>query len=51
MWENEILGGPDYWINRIQYLKQPPILEPYWLKEQKKVYTSSDVLFSIENIS
>ena len=35
MWENEVLGGPDYWMNRIQYHKQLPTLGPHWLEEQK----------------
>ena len=36
MWEDEVLPGPDYLMNWVQYLHQLQFSGSLWLKEQKK---------------
>ena len=48
MWEDEVLPGPDYLMNRVQYLLTTTIHRAALIGRAKKVYTSSDILFFTE---
>ena len=36
MWEDEVLPGPDYWMDQAQHLEQLLLSGPLWLEELKK---------------